>query len=111
MPGKTYRRSRLELYLDVLKAIYHGRRAPSRVVYAANLSYDRVIVCINFLIEHNLVERIEGITKKRYTITESGKNVVKYFHEIEIHMGRKKYSDTLQSPTLSIRARAYNQNA
>lgn len=97
MAGKTYRRSRLELYLDVLKAIYHGRQAPSRVVYAANLSYDRVVNCINFLIDHNLVEQIEGSTKKRYVTTERGKNVVKYFHEIEIHMGRTRYSDAFQS--------------
>jgi predicted transcriptional regulator len=65
MPGKTYRRSRLELYLDVLKAIHQGRQAPSRVVYAANLSYDRVINCINFLIDQNLIAPMKGTTKKR----------------------------------------------
>jgi predicted transcriptional regulator len=96
MPGKTYRRSRLELYLDVLKAIHQGRQAPSRVVYAANLSYDRVINCINFLIDHNLVTQINGTTKKRYVTTERGRNVVKYFHEIEMYMGRTPYSDALQ---------------
>ncbi len=100
MPGKTYRRSRLELYLDVLKAIYDGRQAPSRVVYAANLSYDRVINCIDFLIDHNLVEKVDGIAKKRYTVTESGKNVVKYFSEIEKRMRRNKHLENLHGPTL-----------
>jgi predicted transcriptional regulator len=100
MPGKTYRRSRLELYLDVLKAIYNGRRAPSRVVYAANLSYDRVMNCIDFLLEHDLVERIEGIKKKRYTATESGANVIKYFTEIEKHMGRTKQSEKITLPII-----------
>jgi predicted transcriptional regulator len=87
---KTYRRSRLELNLDVLKAIYNGRQAPSRVVYAANLSYDRVMNCIEFLVEQHLVQRIAGISKKRYTITDRGKNVVNYFSEVEKLMGRTK---------------------
>jgi predicted transcriptional regulator len=100
MPGKVYRRSRLELYLDVLRAVYNGRRAPSRVVYAANLSYDRVMNCIDFLLTQGLVERIEGIKKKRYTVTENGKNVIKYFQEIEKHMGRRKYSDRLHAPAI-----------
>lgn len=95
MATKTYRRSRLELNLDVLKAIYNGRQAPSRVVYAANLSYDRVMNCIEFLVEQNLVQRIEGITKKRYTITDRGKNVVNYFSEIEKLMGQTKHSEKL----------------
>ena len=100
MPGKTYRRSRFELYLDVLKAIYNGRRAPSRVVYAANLSYDRVMNCINFLIEQNLVQRIEGINKKRYTITDRGKNVINYFSEIEKLMGRTKHPEKFPVPIM-----------
>jgi predicted transcriptional regulator len=95
---KTHRRSRLELNLDVLKAIYNGRQAPSRVVYAANLSYDRVVNCIEFLVEQNLVQRIEGITKKRYTITDRGKNVINYFYEIEKLMGRTKPADKIPAP-------------
>jgi predicted transcriptional regulator len=98
MATKTYRRSRLELNLDVLKAIYNGRQAPSRVVYAANLSYDRVINCIEFLVKQHLVQRIEGIPKKRYTITDRGKNVVNYFSEIEKLMGRTKHSETFPVP-------------
>lgn len=104
MAAKGYRRSRLELHLDVLKAIYKGRTAPSRVVYAANLSYDRVVNCIDFLIDHDLIERIQGIKKKRYVITESGKNVVNYFFEIEKIMGRTKHSVQRYVPTIRARA-------
>ncbi len=99
MPNKVYRRSRLELYIDVLRAIYNGRHAPSRVVYAANLSYDRVMNCIDFLLDQGLVNRIDGIKKKRYTVTERGKNVVKYFSEIERHMGRERQSGKISLPT------------
>ena len=83
---KTYRRSRLELYLDVLKAIGRGQQSPSRIVYAANLSYDRVIRCINFLEERGLVQTVEH-TKRRFCITENGNDVLRYFESLKNKMG------------------------
>lgn len=85
----NYRRSRIELYVDVLRAIHNGRKSPSRVVYSANLSYDRVTRCIDFLEEQGLVERSEG-KKKVYAVTEKGKEVIKYFDEVENSLFFKK---------------------
>ena len=85
-----YRRSRIELYVDVLMAIYNGRRSPSRIVYAANLSYDRVMKCINFLEEQGLVLKAEDEKRKSYTVTDRGKEVIKYFNEIETALFYKK---------------------
>jgi predicted transcriptional regulator len=79
----NFRRSKIELYVDVLRAVYNGRRSPSRVVYAANLSYDRVMKCIDFLLEQGLVKRIDEEERKRYVVTERGKEVVRYFDEVE----------------------------
>lgn len=86
----TYRRSRIELYVDVLRAIYNGRVSPSRIVYAANLSYDRVVRCLKFLEDQDLVQKVEGIKKKRYRITERGCEVIKYFNEVETYLFHKK---------------------
>ena len=85
----THRRSRIELLVDVLRAIYKGRRSPSRVVYAAKLSYDRVVKHITFLEEQGLIQRLEG-QKKRYEITGRGADVIKYFDEIETNLFSKK---------------------
>lgn len=85
-----YRRSRLELYVDVLRAIANGRRSPARVVYAANLSYDRVVRCINFLVEQGLVEKIEEEKRKRFRVTEQGMEVIQYFDEVETSIFYKK---------------------
>ena len=93
----NYRRSRIELYIDVLRAIHNGRASPSRVVYAANLSYDRVTRCINFLEEHDLVRRIEG-ERKRYAVTERGSELIKYFNEVETSLFYNKKT----SPNISI---------
>lgn len=85
----TYRRSRIELYVDILQAIANGRESPARIVYAANLSYDRVVRHISFLEEQNLVKRIEG-KKKRYRVTSRGIDVIRYFKEVETALFLKK---------------------
>ena len=82
---KSYRRSRLELYLDVLQAIGRGRQSPSKIVYAANISYDRVVRCINFLEKQVLVQRIYS-SKRLYTITENGREVLHYFENLNKNM-------------------------
>lgn len=77
-----HRRSRIELCIDVLRAIYDGRRSPSHVVYAANLSYDRVTRYINYLEDKGLVQRITD-KRKMYEITERGREVIHQFDDVE----------------------------
>jgi predicted transcriptional regulator len=78
----AYRRSRIELYVDILQAVANGRESPARIVNAANLSYDRVVHCVEFLEEQGLVQRIEGTSKRRYRMTSKGMNVLRYFSEV-----------------------------
>jgi predicted transcriptional regulator len=89
----TYRRSRIELYVDILQAIANGRESPARIVYAANLSYDRVVRHLSFLTEQKLADRIEG-KKKRFRITERGLEVIRYFKEVEAALFLKKKTFT-----------------
>ena len=77
-----YRRSQIELCIDVLRAICNGRKVPSRIVCAANLSYDRVMCCIDFLVNQGLVEITAG-DRKLYSVTERGRDVMRYFDEVE----------------------------
>ena len=51
-------------------------------MYAANLSYDRVVRCITFLEERELVRRIED-ERKSYEATEKGRELISYFNEVE----------------------------
>jgi predicted transcriptional regulator len=81
--ASTYRRSRVELYLDVLQAIANGRESPARIVYAANLSYDRVVKCIDFLEEQNLIQRSSDTKKRRYKVVSKGMDVLRYFGEVQ----------------------------
>ena len=82
------RRSKLEIHLDVLKAL--ARYGPSKlthVMYKANVNCNTLKQYLAFLIQHNLVEE-QTLHKKRhgtrvvYAITERGLTVLKYFREI-----------------------------
>ncbi len=79
----AYRRSRVELYVDILQAIANGRESPAKVVYAANLSYDRVVKCLEFLEEQGLVQQNSETMKRRFKITSKGMDVVRYFGEVQ----------------------------
>ncbi len=79
----AYRRSRVELYVDILQAIANGRESPAKVVYAANLSYDRVVKCLEFLEEQGLIKQNAETVKRRFKITPKGMDVVRYFGEVQ----------------------------
>ena len=76
------RRSRIELCVDVLRAVEKGRFSPSRICCAANLSYDRVMKYIEFLCEQEMVNKAVG-KKNGYVITEKGLSFIRYFKKVE----------------------------
>ena len=75
--------SKFLLCVAVLRAVANGRCSPSRNVYSANISYDRVVRYLKFLREQGLVERAEKEKKKRFRITDRGLEVIRYFDKVE----------------------------
>lgn len=76
------RRSKLEIVLSVLSAIREGEDKPTRIMYAANMSWNPTQEVLAELVEEGLVKIRESVgkkTKRRYDITEKGLNVVNYF--------------------------------
>ena len=77
------RRSRLEISLDILSAVMEGVDKPTRIMYAANLSWRPTMRIISSLVEQGLLEvRMNTETRKsmkRYVITDKGVNVLDYF--------------------------------
>ena len=83
------RRSKLELHVDILKALArHGPLKLTHVMYKANVNCSVLKQYLGFLIQHNLVEE-QTLPKRRhktkvvYAITERGRTVLKYFRELE----------------------------
>ena len=78
------RRSRFEIYVDVLTEIMNGAQKPTKIMYAANLSYKPLKDILKSLLDQGLIEETDGIikdkrTKVKYILTHKGINVVKYY--------------------------------
>ncbi|MCW4036479.1 MAG: winged helix-turn-helix domain-containing protein [Candidatus Bathyarchaeota archaeon] len=84
-----HRRSKLEVYLDVLWTIKNGTRKPTRIMYESNLSWKPLQRTLNSLISQGLIVEYEpeDIRDKRtttcYELTQKGENVIKYFKRAE----------------------------
>jgi predicted transcriptional regulator len=82
------RRSRLEIYLEVLQIIKGGTSKPTRIMYNANISWQPLMRALGSLINQDLVREIDVSdtgrkrdkrTTKIYEITMKGEHVVRYF--------------------------------
>ncbi len=81
------RRSRLEITLTILSTIQDGVDKPTRIMYAANMSWKPVQRILSHLVEQGLLEKISNTESRqsriRYQITEKGKRVIDYFENAE----------------------------
>ncbi len=77
------RRSMLDIVLDVLSVVRDGVDKPTRIMYAANLSWRPTQRILKMMVERGLLKVVEtegdGRTKRRYLITERGLNILEYF--------------------------------
>lgn len=81
----TRRRSRSEIITDVLSAIRDGVIRPTRIMYAANLSWKPMKHMLESLEKQGLIESVEyktaGRAKRervRYKITIKGRDAIKF---------------------------------
>lgn len=81
----SQRRSKLEIRLQILAAIREGQDKPTRIMYAANLSWKPTQLILAQLIEQELVSEHRNNesakSRRRYQITEKGVTVLKYFEK------------------------------
>jgi predicted transcriptional regulator len=74
----TGKRSRLEMYLDVLEKINQGVSKPTNIMYKCNLSWRPLKEILRSLIEKGLVEETKRDNHKHYRITKKGKEILIY---------------------------------
>ena len=79
------RRSKLEMYVDILKVLAHrGPLKLTHVMYKANVNCSVLKEYMEFLIKQGLVEeRTIGKRRVIYAITQRGITVLKYFRELK----------------------------
>jgi predicted transcriptional regulator len=78
------RRSKLEMYVDILQVLSHrGPLKLTHVMYKANVNCKVLKEYLDFLIAQNLIEeRPVGKNRTVFAITQRGVIVLKYFREL-----------------------------
>jgi len=78
------RRSKLEIYAEVLQAINEGCHKPTRIMYKCNLSWVPLMKALNFLKDiEALKEKNEG-ERSRYYVTEKGREILRQYKQLAI---------------------------
>ena len=72
------RRSRLEIYFDILDVINKGTSKPTRIMYRTNLSWVTLKEMFDTLIDGGFIMEQEEKNSQRYYITEKGKTALSY---------------------------------
>jgi predicted transcriptional regulator len=73
------RRSRLEIYFDVLETIDRGYSKPTQIMYKTNLSWSSLQEIFKTLINGSFINEEQKKKTKRYYITDKGKRAI-YYH-------------------------------
>jgi predicted transcriptional regulator len=77
------RRSRIETFFDVLCTIGSGIEKPTHIMYKANLSWTIMQIYTDSLIRKGLVLFEESEGKKRYRLTEKGRQIMQQYLSIK----------------------------
>jgi len=84
------RRSQMENFIDILKAVAEGRQKPTHIMYRANLSWTRLKRQLDFLTKQDLLKKEGSEEGTIFLITEKGKDVLGYFKKLEGELYYKK---------------------
>jgi predicted transcriptional regulator len=85
MKDGIMRRSKLEMYVDILQVLSHrGPLKLTHIMYKANVNCKVLKEYLDFLTKQNLIEeRIVGKSRTVFAITQRGITVLKYFRELK----------------------------
>ena len=81
---KEYR-SKTRIYADILNSImkHGGKSGPTRILYGANLSYDRLMRHLGQLIELGLIQEEKEDGEVVFKLTDKGRAFVLEFIKVE----------------------------
>jgi predicted transcriptional regulator len=80
------KRSRLEIYLDVLKVLRKGESRPTRIMYQSNLSWKPLVKILDSLMRQEIIEVTQDNFHNVYRLTQKGVNVLEYFENAELEI-------------------------
>ena len=106
MPNK---RTRLEIYFDVLRAIKSGNNRKTWIMRVANISWHRLNELLTFLISQGFVEEVKTLhwSEKRirtsYTFTLRGEKMMSYLEQCDVLSYEVDFGDLLKDKDSSVK--------
>jgi predicted transcriptional regulator len=76
------KRSMLEIFLDILKAVSNGTHKPTRIMYKSNLSWKPLKKTLESMIKQGLITEEKNGIQSTYYVTDKGKEILNYFKEV-----------------------------
>jgi predicted transcriptional regulator len=73
------KRSRLQIYFDVLDVIAKGTSKPTQIMYGTNLSWNTLNKVFDVLITSQFLRKENTKTSRRFYITDKGKQALSYY--------------------------------
>jgi predicted transcriptional regulator len=86
MTQKTTKyRSQMKIYVDIMRVIQReeNRAKPTRILYGANLSYDRLLKHLDELKTLGVIEEIVESDDRFYKLTQKGIEFLNQFRAVE----------------------------
>jgi predicted transcriptional regulator len=82
-------RSQMRIYVDIMRVIQRedNRAKPTRILYGANLSHDRLLKYLEELKSHGVIEEVANEDDRFYTLTQKGIEFMNQFRAIESFAG------------------------
>ncbi|MCJ7632748.1 hypothetical protein MUP77_10210 [Candidatus Bathyarchaeota archaeon] len=75
------KRSRLEVYFDILKTIGEGVDKPTRIMYKANLSWNTLEDALATLVNKEFIVEKRAGNSRRYILGIKGQNALEHFNK------------------------------
>ena len=78
-------RSQMRIYIDVMRVIQreNNRAKPTRILYGANLSHDRLLKYLEELKTLGVIEEVANEDDRFYKLTQKGIEFLNQFRAIE----------------------------
>jgi len=82
-------RSQMRIYVDIMRVIQRedNRAKPTRILYGANLSHDRLLKYLEELKSLGVIEEVANDDDRFYTLTQKGIEFMNQFRAIERFAG------------------------
>jgi len=78
-------RSQMRIYVDIMLVIQReeNHAKPTRILYGANLSYDRLVKHLDELKTLGVIEEVDGPDDRFYRLTQKGIDFMNQFRAVE----------------------------